>query len=74
MVVAEVGHRGGGSVLAERQQVEFGSLWNLRFFCDIERPRWNIYLFSHPFLSDNVFSKSSGASSGQVPLAIVLFR
>lgn len=74
MVVAEVGHGGGGSVLVERQQVEFGSLWNLRFFCDIERPRWNIYLFGHPFWRDHVFSKSLGASSGQVPLGIVLFH
>lgn len=73
-VVVEVRHGGGGSILMKRQWVEFGSLWNLRFFCDIEYPLCNIYLFSHPFLRENLFSKSSGATSGQVSLVIVFFH
>ena len=59
------------SILMEAQQVEFENLWNLRFFCDVEHPLCNIYLFSHAFLRDDLFSKSLGASSGQVPLLMV---
>lgn len=43
------------------------------FFCDDEHPLCNIYLFSHAFLRDNLFSKPSGASSVQVPLLMVFF-